>query len=286
MEDAIKPFNFIKEQKTYIKQHKKTLDEQLELTKQEKQDIEAAKVRIISSYQAPKSRAKEKVHNSREQLEAYNQHIIVVSTFDIQLISGILEQLISMVECEDYVYHQAVNNVNKPLISDVHQIISRSVYMIVKPTYKKEMYNSTEIRELFSSMEAFILLKIRDGIEQQEVSFYAQTDDLELVPAIEYGKYSYVKEFIDILIRHRLQNSEKHELTEMTLLELMSEFIKSKEALIAKNDARRLLEKSEPLRQKLEFDNTQKQDELERAITELETAKLHIQPVISSGAKK
>ena len=232
-------------------------------------EVEKAKETIVSTYQEKIDRIENQTILAKKELNDCDKLLAKYSTFDVSMISKILEQLVSLIEGQEYSFQDSIHKTFKsettPLGSETFAVTNR-VLLIAQGKSKKEYFQSFSrhphdnvIFNLVDSGKA-ILLREEEmiGHSPKNIAFY-EADNGIITCFVNFGKFTYVKEFIDSLIQYKFQN-DLEEITEKELLTFMSEFISSHKDLIISKQQLRIKEQQEQLEKELE----QKQEEYNR----------------------
>lgn len=199
---------------------------------------------------------------SRKELNDFDKLIFKYSTFDTKLLCETLQQLVSIVECEEYSYQEATHVTKRRMhgpIDHWDEDVHKQVKLIIKGSEKSGQYRSsneydTEITKLVKEGQAILLseeenfYRIQDN--EKNITFYSANDG-EVKCLVDFGRFDYVKEFIDRIMQYRFQNNLE-EITKKDLLEFMHEFVLSHGDLIASNYQLRMIEQQENLQREIE----------------------------------
>ncbi len=136
----------------------------------------------------------------KKNLEIKEKTIVDYATFDIAQIASILADLISIYEKEKYIHYSVV---------DTRSNHSRNVlHMIVPNDIKEDLYSSKGLCSSFDTTgkALFLTYAANNNSANKNISFYLPYHE-GVRPTINYGKFSYIKEFIDGVISYRMMNN-------------------------------------------------------------------------------
>lgn len=245
--------------KSMQNQHLQNQEEEKKTYEEMDKEIEEAKNKIKLSYQNKITLLKDNNSNLKKEMENTKKLLEKYSTFNSGMIGNVLAKLVSLVEGEDYSYNEAIHNTYKfecTVFGMDSSKVQNKLLMIVKDNYKKNYYddydeNSNEIFKLVKAGNSFVLLENEDYFDKKmkSITFYTFKDGI-LKFLIELNKFSYIKEYIDLVLEYRFKNMIDN-ISEKELLGLMSKFILSKKEMIENNYKKITLKKQEQLRQQI-----------------------------------
>lgn len=252
-----------------------------------KREIEASEKAIKLAYDEKIRLGNESIANSKKELSSYRELLRKYSTFNSKLIGETLEKLVSMIEGEEYSYQHAIQETTKrestvfgsetfPAKYNVQWIVCKergSSY------YREFREYGDSIYELVKKGKA-ILLEKQEGHENKDIQFYSNHYD-KLESLVDFGKFDYVKIFIDSVIQYRFQNNME-KISEKELLPFISEFISNNKELMASNYQLRVKEQQEEIERKLR----ERQEEYNRQVEKMEFEKLLQNGVTSTFTTK
>ena len=186
--------------------------------------------------------------SSKKELTDFEQLIYKYSSFNSKLIGRILAQLISLIEGEKYSYQQATHDTTEarstPYGGETFKV-QNNILMIVRGTQSKGNYYDfgdydNAIGNLVKSGKA-ILLSGNGYRDDTKITFYYVKSG-KINCSVDFGRFNYAKEFIDIVMQYRFQNGIE-KIDEKDLLLCMSSFVSSNKELITSNYHFRIEEK-------------------------------------------
>lgn len=274
---------------TYEKYSSSQMEEKT-LLKKMQEEISKTEREIKLAYQERINLSKNNCRDSKKEWEHYKKQLENYSTFDSKMIGNILEKLVSLVEGEDYSFQKASHDTyeyESTVFGSECFKVNKKLLMIVKGNQKQEHYydysaEENEVEELIEKHNAILLA---DNIYSYDkrIRFYTVNDG-SVRSLIDFNNFSYIKEFIDIVVQYRFDNS-LDKITEIELLELMRQFVLDKKELIEDKYKKRAKEKQEMLTKQLlekqEKLNKQLLDEQLRREEEME--KIELENLIENG---
>ena len=186
--------------------------------------------------------------DAQEQLYIFDGKVDEYSSFNALEFGDILADLVTIMEGEKYIYQEAVHHTRilKPnRLTREKGLIDASfnIRMITKDKVKTQVYYSSRdyvdspIQELLENGSA-ILLEDTEKPRETMIKFY-KSQSGKVKSLANYGKFDYVKEYIDGVINYKYQNNN-WDITQEELLLLLSEFIKAYPDLIMDNLDKRI----------------------------------------------
>lgn len=210
-----------------------------------KKEIEKTTKAIMQSYSQKIKQNDAIIDSTRKALNSLDKLICTYSTFDPQLIGNAIQQLITIFEGEEYLYAET-QHVSKKVehgVIDSWEIdVKTKAKIIISASKFKNYYdsfpchNSLLISNLINSSEV-ILLSEQDLYtpDNKKIVFYTSKDG-QIVNHVNFGRFDYIKDFIDIILQYRFQY-DMQEFTENDMLLLMKKFILEHTDQIVKNYA-------------------------------------------------
>lgn len=180
------------------------------------------------------------------------------SYFDMMSIGKIIASLIQIYEGKNYSYQEAYCYPDSKSYMGPNFVYSA---IIIEEESKCGNYPNNCIEELLSQDKAIVLVKDISPIDY-DMNFYRKNEYGRLIECVKYGKFSYVKEFIDSVIEYRIKNQKRNiSFEELEVLKL--KFITSRLDKIKENYKIRDIE-HEKLVNKLEKDKENRHKQLVR----------------------
>jgi len=146
--------------------------------------------------------------------------IQICSTFNLEEISKILRNLISVYENENYEVKTVSYRINDgDLFNDAKVIINKRNLEIFSKEVKQDQFNRL--------VKNGIVIPLAKGFSEnnfsKEISFY-EADSTNVNQKITFRKHVYAKEFIDFVITYRIKNNV-NKITLKELEELLAKFV-------------------------------------------------------------
>ena len=221
----------------------KTVEQQKQaLLLQREKDIEKARKKIINTYSEKIYSNEKNITSIKKDLNSFEGLLIKYSTFNLDLIGNILQQLISITESEEYLYKQVSHSFKKRVhgvMDSWDEDVKTIVNIIITKNKSLDYYDSTnqaksKIHEFVEKGDA-LLLSEQDINEkkQKQITFYNLTDE-HIESRVNFGKFDYVKDFIDNVIQYRFQNN-MDKITEKDMLLFLQNYIIQHKDVIVKN---------------------------------------------------
>lgn len=224
-----------------------------ELLLKRKKEIEEATEKIIKSYSQKLTQNNEDITSTKNELNYFEKLFIKYSTFNIDLVGKALQQLISIVESEEYLYKQVTHKFKKRVhgvIDSWYEDINTKVRIIVSKDKLMNFYDSScesVINELVKNGDALLLSEQDINTHNdKKITFYSFQNG-QILCNIEFGEFGYIKEFIDSIVQYRFQN-DMVEFTEQDILTFMKNFVIEHKDIIIKNYSSKIKEKALTLR--------------------------------------
>lgn len=226
-----------------------------ELLLKRKKEIEEATEKIIKSYSQKLTQNNEDITSTKKKLNDFGKSFAKYSTFNIDLVGKALQQLISIVESEEYLYKQVTQKFKKRVhgvMDSWDEDTQTKARIIVRKDKLMNYYDSSDkseskINELVKNGDALLLseqdINTRNN---KKITFYTSQDG-QVLCHVDYGRFSYIKEFIDSIVQYRFQNN-MIEFTEQDILSFMRTFVISHKDIIMENYGTKIKEKTLSLR--------------------------------------
>lgn len=176
--------------------------------------IEDAKKEITSSYSTGIQETTNRIVETKNQIHEFYSLIAKYSNFDADLIGYAFEVIVSTIENTEYVYKNILHNYTKRVHGNIDswdEEEEKYMDVLIKSEYAVNYYESSykekdKLDVMFDNGE---ILKINEYIslsfKKSNISFY-NLDGEKLISNIKFGKFSYLKSFIDSLIEYRILN--------------------------------------------------------------------------------
>lgn len=209
---------------------------------QREKDIEKSRKKIINSYSKKLTLNENSITSVKEELNTFERLLVKYSTFNLNLIGNILQQLISITESEEYLYKQVSHTFKKRVhgvMDSWDEDVKTVVNIIITKNKLLDNYDSTnqpksKIHEFVENGDALLLSEQDiDVKKEKQITFYNLTDG-HIESRVNFGKFDYVKDFIDNIIQYRFQNN-MDKITEKDMLLFLQNYIIQHKDQIVKN---------------------------------------------------
>lgn len=226
-----------------------------ELLLEREKEIEEATEKITKSYSQKLTQNNEDITSAKKELNDLEKWFAKYSTFNIDLVGNALQQLITIVESEEYLYKQVTHKIKKRvhgIMDDCEEDIQTKVRIIVRKDKLMNCYESPYpseniIKQLVKNGEALLLSEQNINTRNnQKITFYASQDG-QVLCYVNYGRFGYIKKFIDSIVQYRFQNNML-EFTEKDMILFMRNFVIRYKDIIMENYSSKIKEKSLSLR--------------------------------------
>lgn len=209
------------------------------ILKQCKNDIEEMTKKINESYKNKIELNNTENDSIKVKLNEFEELLKKYSTFNIDIIGKAFQELISLMENNNYLYKQVTYNQNEKIhgpIDSWDESIPTTINIVAK---EDNLINNFEkgIKELIRSDSAIIL----SDNNTSKVSFYGLNNG-QITCNVDFGRFSYIKQFIDSIVQYRFQN-RMIDFNEKDILLFMKKFIMEHEDIIIKNYSATIKEK-------------------------------------------
>ena len=245
-------------------------DERQKLYEEMNEEIAKSEKEIRHSYEEKFALSEKKCADLKQELENHRKLLEKYSTFDSKLIGSIIEKLVTLFEGEDYFCQEEDYDTYEyqPTVFGRESFkVNKKVLMIVRGSQKQECYYDNQeqdnaVNRLGKNRQAIILAEDKSCINKN-ITFYTVQEG-ELKSLIDFNKFSYVKDFIDLVVKYRFENN-LDKVSEKELLSMMSKFILSETQIIKDIHEKRFLEEQEREKQQLIEEQLRRNEEIEQA---------------------
>lgn len=252
MDHILKEIIGVKEQQEICQQKK----EELELKQNQK--LKELEETLREKYRSSKELITKEMKRLNKGVETYSQKIKTFSTFPISMIGEIFADLLTTYEGEPYCFQKTKyrTKIIKNCIFDRVEVdvIKNIAMMIKKEDMEPEYHYSFHNPALFAHNGEIIVL---DECEKEdtlgdEICFYEfNSSTNQLSSHVRFGRFDYVKEFIDFVIDFRIKNN-RLDIDVEEMQGLLKQFFNQKKEEIKANYQLRLAEKKEQASQQYE----------------------------------
>ena len=213
-----------------------------------KKELEEVTKKINESYSQKLAENKDDITISKKQLNDFEKLLTKYSTFNIDLVGKAFQQLISITESKEYIYQQVIHNSKKRVhgvIDSWDEDIQTKASIIVRKDKLLNCYESTsqnEINKLITNGDV-LLLNEQDitNRNNKKIDFYTSQDG-QIFCHVNYGRFDYIKKFIDDIVQYRFQHSII-EFSEKDMLLFIKKYLTDNKDIIIKNYSAEIEEK-------------------------------------------
>lgn len=252
MDHILKKIIGVKEQQEICQQKK----EELELKKI--QELKKLEEELREKYRPSEESIIQEMSQLNKEVETYSQKIKTFSTFPSGMIGEIFADLLTIYEGEPYCFQKTKYRTKKIKTCTFDRVevdVIKNIAMIIKeenmePEYHYPFHNPA----LFAHNGEIIVL---DECEKEdtlgdEICFYEfNSSTNQLSSYVRFGRFDYVKEFIDFVIDFRIKNNQL-DIDVEEMQGLLKQFFNQKKEEIKANYQLRLAEKKEQASQQYE----------------------------------
>lgn len=247
--------NFNDELEKFEKSQKQYSDGCRDLEELTEEELRLATQEIQTKYL---KRREEQLKELKENYEKYDDFCKVIasySKFDDKVIGLVLADLISIFEGTPYVYQEADYNSTQVqrLAFDFNETkVQTRLKLVVAEECKTNSYSDSSNNPTMLSKDgkALILADEAHGWKSSITFYYANPFQHELRENVNFERFLYVKEFIDILISYKIENKTDR-ISQEILSQLEREFIASRVEQI--EERYRLVEQQKEEQMKLQL---------------------------------
>ncbi len=248
--------------KKLVEDKDETLSKSENLKNEKDEELAKTRENIEKKYNPKIKESIEKLKSCYDLIDEYCMTVQKYSQFNEKDIAYIITSIVRAIECLPYKYELAITRQDSMVYSNYDRIrktLYKHLRLIVKD-YINFSYpvNKNKVEDLIESNEAILLATYNDedfsdNFPKKTIEFYSfDSENHTLYSPVKYGKFDYIKEFIDGVISYKIENNIIDISREE--LDLMSfNFIRSNVALTAKK--RSQLEKKYETEMSKKIDN-------------------------------
>ena len=217
-----------------------------ELLLQREKDIENARKKIINAYSKKLDSNEKNITSVKKDLNTFERSLVKYSTFNLDLIGNILQQLISITESEEYLYKQVSHTFKKRVhgvMDSWDENVQTFANIIVITDKYMESYESSnqtksQIDKLVEQGQALLLSEQDVNIKNDKKITLYSLQEGHGVCNVNFGKFDYAKKFIDSVVQYRFQN-KMDEFTEKDMLLFLQNYINQhKDEIVKKYESK------------------------------------------------
>lgn len=208
----------------------------------ERQDeIEKSTERIIAEYSKKIEDCDNSINEKLLELKSYKELIFKYSTFDQDMIGVVIVELAKIIEGKEFLYKSAVDIFQKVVhgpIDSWDENVKRNVRIIVDSNKSQDCYDNSYAYD-YEKYNSKIDQLVEDGYaillstsNSKDITFLSSKNG-QISYLVDFGKFDYIKDFIDELIQYRFQR-RKENITKEDIIFCVRKFISKYEDQIAK----------------------------------------------------
>ena len=204
--------------------------------------IENAKNQIITEYSKKVNDCDGVIEKALSDLNSYEELISKYSTFNQDMISVVITELVKIIEGKEFLYKTVVdkykNVVHGPMDS-WDENVERKVKIIVDSNKAQDFYDNSyayDYKKYISKIDQLVedgYAILLSGDNSKNITFLS-SEDGQISYLVNFGKFNYIKDFVDELIQYRFQR-RKDDIAKEDIILCMQKFISKYEDQIAKN---------------------------------------------------
>jgi len=205
-------------EKTKLK--KKEVKTRISWLKNDKQNlINSIATEIDNKYRKKEILLNNKLKKCNESIQLFCKEIEKYSVFNEYDIFKIFQELVTIYEGEDYIYQINAICVNYPGNYGYANIL------VLKELSTETCYQKEELDRLVKQGKALIFKYHNKPIHHNTISFYKVNKKGDLKQLFKFGKFKYLKAFLDMIISYKIDNKIDN-ISKEELYSLMINFIK------------------------------------------------------------
>lgn len=230
----------LSEYQNIIDNYKKALEEKKLLLDKQKKEMDA----IVEKYRLPLINSEQNIKDNLQSVHDFNNMLISYSTFNELMISNVICLLIHIVEEEDFQYQSARYYIGYLRYNlwggqGYEDFNLMNVRMIINEKKRKEEYycsfdEQDEVTELVKSGNAILLQKGWRPKNEDNITFYFLDDNNNISCSSDFGRFDYVKNFMNFVIQYRFLHHLK-EISKDDIVLCMQLFLENNKDLIVNN---------------------------------------------------
>lgn len=199
------------------------LSEKQYIENKEQEELEQSKKLIQEKYSEDKKILDKSLNENYEKIEEQCKLIEEYSKFYSREIITILDDIIRIYEGERYSFQNTYYHIDPK-----RSILIEKIAIFVKKDKEKvNGYSYQYFKSLLKHGNVLVLAYDNDFFTNKEIKFYVDDGKHNIKQTIRYGKFQYIKDFIDYVINYRIKNNIE-DISFETLNELKLNFIESK----------------------------------------------------------
>lgn len=210
-----------------------------ELLLQKKKAIEEAIESINKSYEPKLVECDNSISSNKDELIEFNKLLQKYSTFNIDQLGKAISKIISLIESEEYVYKKVKHQFQKRVhgvMDSWDEDVETKAKLVLKKDQSVDCYTYFEI-----DLKDGILLTEQET-DKKRITIYTAQDG-QITSSINFGRFTYIKEFIDKIIQYKFMWGIT-DLTEQQMLSFIGDFMLTNKDTIISNYSNKLQERA------------------------------------------
>lgn len=249
------------------KKKKECLAEARDIDVQKEAALDSAIKAINDKFsEASKEKYRElEAHNN--DIDAYCSEVAEYSFFSDSQIGNAIASLMRVFEGVNYIYQEGAFYFTSEIKESGKSTVRKHPRIVVREDSKLDTYldNGNGLNSLVKNGKAIVLIENADSLEKGIPFYHANGENHSLEQCVKFGRFSYVKEFIDVLVDYKIENG-KMSITDDELECLEVDFISERVEQIQENYTRMSQQQEEEMRKKLAADNENRQATLQKVL--------------------
>ena len=231
--------------------------------------IEEAKKQAVLKYDELSTSKYQELSEHNRRTDTYCRLIKSYSYFDVKKIGNAIASLMKTFEGTNYIYQEAEYHTTEVevLVFDKQETkVTKHSRIVIAEDSSRNWYSDDKGENLNSIVRNGKAIILSDDMLEREIPFYcANTVTHTLEQRVQFGRFSYVKDFIDELISYKMEHSLK-DLPPEEIERLKIDFISSRVKQIEENYRLVAQQQEEEMKQKLDADKENRQLLLKRVL--------------------
>ena len=203
--------------------------------------IEKAKEKVIAEYSKKVSDCDDVVKKTKSDLNDYNELVSKYSTFNQNMIGIVITELVKIIEGKEFLYKNVVDIFQKVVhgpMDSWDEKVERKVRIIIDSNESQDCYDNSYAYD-YKKYNSQIDQLVEDGYaillstgNSKDITFLTSKNG-QISYLVNFGKFGYIKDFIDELVQYRFQR-KKEDITKEDVIFCLQRFIPKYEEQIAK----------------------------------------------------
>lgn len=242
MDEINKKSTLLDEYQNVMTNYNEALGAKKLLLDRQKEEMDA----IAEKYRLPLKNSEQYIKDNLQAVHDFSDMIIDYSTFNESMISNAICLLIHIVEEQNFQYQKAYYYIGYLFyglwggqgeerfhLMNVRLIINEKKR---QEEYYRPLYEKDEVMKLVNTGEAILLQKVGYSIPKKDgkIIFYFLDDNHNITSSSDFGRFDYVKNFIDFVIQYRFSHDLK-EISSDDIVLCMQLFLQNNKDLIVSN---------------------------------------------------